>query len=38
LRWCDNMFRYKKNVDCHKWADDQYQRCLQREPRLPFNR
>jgi hypothetical protein len=35
-KWCDNKFTGRKNVACHSWAHDEFERCKKREPSQPF--
>jgi len=35
-KWCDNTFTGRKNVACHRWAEEERERCRKRQPRQPF--
>ena len=34
--WCDNSFIGRKNIACHRWAEEEFERCKKGQPRQPF--
>ena len=35
-KWCDNNFTGRKNIACHRWAEEEFERCRKGNPREPF--
>jgi len=35
-KWCDNHSRGAKNFACHRWAEEEFERCKKGQPPQPF--